>query len=139
MNLQRAPLLLSWLAFQHAADRDSGSAEYNELFWAFQEVDELCRTSPNEAWEFILSAWKADQSKVIAEILSAGPLEDLLAKHGDTVIDRVEVMAKEDSTFAFLLGGVWRNEMTDAVWSRVLAVRDRHGWDGIPPATSDVE
>jgi hypothetical protein len=83
--------------------------------------------------------WKEDQSNVIAENLSAGPLEELLTKHGGTVIDRVEVMAKEDPTFAFLLGGVWRNEIAEAVWSRVLAVRDRHGWDGIPPAASDVE
>jgi hypothetical protein len=63
-------------------------------------------------------------------ILSAGPLEDLLVYHGDTVIDRVEAAAKANPTFAFLLGGVWRNAISQEVWDRICAVRELRGWDG---------
>lgn len=136
MDPSSSLLLSSWLAFQYEARRERGSAKYEELFWAFEAIDDLCHSSPDEAWDFILAAWNADQSPVIAENLSAGPLEDLLVMHGDKVIARVEAKAKEDSTFAFLLGGVWRNEITEAVWSRVLAIRNRHGWDGIPSTAS---
>jgi hypothetical protein len=136
MTSQLSLLVPSWISLQYTKRRDRTSDEYEKLFWAFDEVDDLCTTSPNEAWEFILSVWKEDQSNVIAENLSAGPLEDLLSMHGETVIDRVEDMARKDPSFAFLLGGVWRNKMSEAVWSRVMAIRDRHGWDGIPPASS---
>jgi hypothetical protein len=117
---------------QYAGRHDEHSKEYDDLFWVFGEVAELCTSSPREAWDFIVAVWSADQSPVIAENLSAGPLEDLLAMHGDVVIGWIEARVKEDPAFAFLLGGVWRNEISEAVWSRVLAIRDRRGWDGIP-------
>ncbi|HUV96794.1 MAG TPA: hypothetical protein VMV98_04925, partial [Acidobacteriaceae bacterium] len=58
--------------------------------------------------------------------------EDLLAKHCEIFIDRVEAEARKDPRFAKLLGGVWQNKMSDAVWKRVQAAWDRRGWDGIP-------
>jgi len=39
---------------------------------------------------------------------------------------------RHDPAFASLLGGVWRNAMSEAVGSRVQAVRNRGGWDGEP-------
>ena len=134
MDQEDSSLVSAWLALQHLGRRGKNSAEYHELFWAFHKVWELCDSSPHEAWEFVVAAWRADQSQVIGENLSAGPLEDLLAKHGDKVIDRVEAEAKMDPSFAFLLGGVWRNEMDENIWTRVLAVRERRGWDGISAA-----
>jgi hypothetical protein len=59
-------------------------------------------------------------------------VEALLAKHGDSFIDRIETQARFDSKFAKLLGGVWKNRMSDANWNRLQAVWDRSGWDGIP-------
>jgi hypothetical protein len=133
MNPLHASLVSTWLALQYTGrQQDTRPNDFEALFPAFDEVYELCSTSPDEAWNFILAAWRTDQSSVIAENLSAGPLEDLLAKHGDLVIDRVEAEAKRDPTFAFLLGGVWRNAISEAVWSRVSAIRNRQGWDGIP-------
>jgi hypothetical protein len=56
-------------------------------------------------------------------LLAAGPLEDLLAHHGELWIDRVEAQAQADPKFNYLLGGVWQNQMTEDVWQRVQAVR----------------
>ena len=66
------------------------------------------------------------------EVLAAGPIEDLLAKHGADFIDRVEAEARNDPNFAKVLGGVWKNEMPADVWARLQAVWDRKGWDSVP-------
>ena len=55
-----------------------------------------------------------------------------MAKNGERFINRVEAEARKNPMFAKLLGGVWKNRMTDDIWLRVQAVWDRRGWDGIP-------
>jgi hypothetical protein len=92
--------------------------------------DDLVRRDPDSAWFLILEVLRRDASPQVLEILSAGPLEDLLAKHGPSVIERVESEARANPPLASLLGGVWRNAMTQDVWDRVKAVWDRRGWDG---------
>jgi hypothetical protein len=64
--------------------------------------------------------------------LSAGEIENLLSRNGPEMIQLIEAEARRDPSFAKLLGGVWKNRMTDEVWSRLQAVWDRRGWDGIP-------
>ena len=116
---------------QHAAD---GSVEHEELFPVFDVVYDMVRKRPEEALAFILEVLRNDDSSVVAENLSAGPLEDLLVYHGATLIDRIEQEAKRNQKFAWLLGGVWQNAMPEAVWLRVQKARDRRGWDGNPAA-----
>jgi hypothetical protein len=134
MTVGNATLLGAWLEFQRVR---RGTPEYEALFWAFEEADELCRNDPEGTWDFILAAWKLDQSKAVAQNLSAGLLEDLLARHGEVVIDRVVAEARSNHSFAFLLGGVWKSQMTEAVWSKVQAAWDRRGWDGNPLSPSE--
>jgi hypothetical protein len=92
---------------------------------------DLCQDEPERAFRFILEVLRHNQSDKILGALSAGPLEDILAKHGERMIERVEAEAKSNPLFARLLGGVWQNEMPDNIWQRVQAVWDRRGWDGI--------
>jgi len=124
-------LIAGWLAMQRAA---SGSREYEDAFWAFEELDELCRSSPEDAWEVILGVLARAPSDRALGNLAAGPLEDLLARHGPSIIERVEREARRSPAFANLLGGVWQNTMPDDIWARVRAVWDRRGWDDIPQA-----
>jgi hypothetical protein len=124
-----AQLADAWLAYWHAPEK---TPTRSALFWATDYERELCRSQPEELWRLILLLHQRDQSVAIMQVLSAGPLEDLLAKHGDTFIDRVEDQAARDPAFACLLGGVWNNAMSDSVWKRLQVVRDRRGWDGSP-------
>jgi hypothetical protein len=55
--------------------------------------------------------------------LAAGPLEDLLSRHGAAIIDTVELEARQRKKFRELLSGVWRNVIADEVWDRVLRLR----------------
>jgi len=124
-------LIAGWLAMQHASP---GGREYEDAFWAHEDLDELCSTSPDDAWEVILGVLARTPSDRALGNLAAGPLEDLLARHGPSIIERVEREARRNPAFANLLGGVWQNTMADDIWARVTAVWDRRGWDGIPQA-----
>jgi hypothetical protein len=93
------------------------------------EVFDLSFDDPETLWRFILASHRRNQSTKIEEALSAGPLEELLAHYGEQFIDRIEKEARDSASFASLLGGVWQNSVSDAVWGRVQSVWDRSGWD----------
>jgi len=120
-------LAVEWIAFWKSPE---GSNERDLLSWTVDKEWELIRESPTDGWKLILSILNLDNSNEILEVLSAGPLEDLLSYHGDAMIDVVESEARSNPRFAGLLGGVWRNSMSEVVWSRVQAVWNRNGWDG---------
>lgn len=121
-------LMDCWLASQ-----SDDPVEKEENSWAFMEPADEARSNPEKAWQYILFA--AVDPRCLPKHLgamAAGALEDLLSYHGDAFIDRVEEREKSDPRFAFMLGGVWRFEMTEDIWARVQAVWDQRGWDGIP-------
>jgi hypothetical protein len=118
----------AWINYWHAP-KGSPGREINA--WAADLYD-LEHNEPEMLWLLILEIHRRDQSAAIQEVLSAGPIEDLLTKHGENFIDRVQAEARKDPLFAKVLGGVWQNRMSDAVWKRLQSVWDRRGWDGIP-------
>ena len=119
-------LISTWLRYQHRNDPPDDDPD----FWSFEKLDDLIWKEPEEAWLVILEILRRDTSTPIMEILSAGPLEDLLVRHGDDFIERVEAEALSNKDFASLLGGVWQNAMSDELYVRVKRVWDRTGWDG---------
>ena len=120
-----------WIAFWSAKD---GSPEREALYWVSDKEYDLLQSEPEQIWRLILEVLRLNNSNNIQEVLSAGPLEDLLAKYGESFIGRVESEAKSNPLFAQLLGGVWKNSMSNDIWLRVQAAQDRRGWDGIPKA-----
>src|SRR5262249_29793809 len=119
----------AWIRLMKA---DEGSSEEAANDWAFSLVHDMIDDDPQQGSSMILEILRRDDSVAIMEVLSAGPLEDLLVEHGAAFIDRVETEARLNPVFARLLGGVWKRQMTDEIWARVQAVWDRRGWDGIP-------
>ena len=118
----------AWISYWEAP---KGSPIRDQLSGA-TDLYELEYHNPEDLWKLILLIHERDQSSNIQEVLSAGPIENLLVKHGDSFIDRIETQARSDPKFAKLLGGVWKSRMSDANWSRLQSVWDRRGWDGIP-------
>ena len=116
-------LVDAWIAWW-VVDKDSPVREANQ--WAVDEVDEWVygMSMPERLWEFVRAASEHDMPQRVIAVLAAGPLEDLLANHGPDYMDRVETLARQNPRFNRLLGGVWRNAMTDDVWQRVQAVRN---------------
>ena len=113
----------AWIAGQDAED---GTPADEANWWAFSQVmDWVLKGEADLLWQFILTTYKRDLSDRVIAALAAGPLEDLLAKHGQNYIDQVEQLAGRDERFNRLLGGVWRNSMTDAIWDRVQSARQQ--------------
>ena len=90
---------------------------------------DLLEDAPEKLWLLMLTVHSKDQSPRLQALLSAGPLEDLLGRHGVHFIDRVEEEARKDPSFAKLLGGVWQSTMSEDIWTRVQAICNRRGWD----------
>lgn len=117
---------------QHVWDKDLvlTKRDTSATEWASDKMIDLALENPEELWDIILEILKRDPPTEVIEVLAAGPLEDYIAKLGEKVIDRVEAQSAADPKFKNLLGGVWRNSMSDDVWRRVQACSDRSGWDG---------
>jgi hypothetical protein len=123
-----AELADAWIRYWQAPEDSAERGDF-DLAMKFHAIE---YHQPEILWTMILATHSRDQSIRPKQVLSAGPLENLLALHGEEFIDRVESEAHRDPSFARLLGGVWKNRMSDEVWRRVQAVWDRRGWDGIP-------
>lgn len=82
------------------------------VYWRLTKLPE---GDGDRLWQFIREVYKRELSDEVIAVLAAGPLEDLLAKRGVDFIDRIEELARKDPKFNYLLGGVWRNTMTDEV------------------------
>ena len=118
-------IVTAWIA---AEQSKSGSPEHERNWWAVSAViDWALEGDGDRLWQFVLNAYKRDLPDQVIGALAAGPLEDLLAKRGVDFIDRIEELARKDPKFNHLLGGVWRNSMTDEVWQRVQLIRN-HVW-----------
>jgi len=130
-NEELARLANGWVAYRHDPKNEATWSEWSR---SDQHLSELIEDWPLAAWRLILAILDLDQSMAVMQTLSAGPLEDLLWKHGPLMIEAIETQARTDPSFARLLGGVWQNNMTEEIWARVQAVWDRRGWDGIPEA-----
>lgn len=116
-------IIINYIKFIYANEK----AE-DEYFWAWENIIDLISDEPETAWIIIKKILKTDSSPKVISRLSAGPLEDLLVDHGEKFIDRVEEEAKMNPDFAKLLGGVWKNAMSDEIWERIQKVCDR-SWD----------
>lgn len=78
---------------------------------------------PELAWQAILEILKRELTDEQRELLAAGPMEDLLVRHGAAFIGRVEAEANVNSRLNHLFGGVWRREMPIEVWERIEKTR----------------
>jgi len=109
----------TWIKLHHLPE---DSPEREEHFWAYIKLSELCDSEPEICWHVINKIRQLDGSEAILSNLAAGPLEDLLAKHGASFIARIEILAEEDLQFKKLLGAVWQRDMPESIWSRIKAV-----------------
>ena len=111
---------------------NSSGPERDEFQWAADKEFEAIFSDPELVWRLVEEISSRKLSDRLISVFAAGPLEDLLAQHGALMIERVEIKAKKEQSFASMLGGVWQNDMSGEIWQRVQAAWDRRGWDGIP-------
>ncbi len=81
------------------------------LWWAVRGFMDLIlergETEPDDCWRAILRVLELEPPDKVISILAAGPLEDLIGRHGPQFIDRIETESRRNPKFRHLLGGVW--------------------------------
>lgn len=117
MPSELADLADAWIALQKAP-----KPERDALFWAFERLDALIDRDPETAWQVIDLIWRREQDDRILADLAAGPVEDLLVRHGPAFIERICLTARREPVFRKMLGGVWRNAMAEPVWLRLKQI-----------------
>jgi hypothetical protein len=93
--------------------------EYAQNFWAYDELDKLCRKDPASAISIISYITNNTDDDSILSHLSSGPVESMLAKNGTVIIDRVEELCSLNPNFKKCVKNVWRNTITQDVWDRI--------------------
>jgi hypothetical protein len=91
--------------------------------WAYRELNTLCAADPDAGLTVVWQICRKNSSDPILEVLAAGPLENLLARHGKALISRIVDLASQDNGFRRLLGGVWSGGIDRTVWAQIRAVR----------------
>jgi hypothetical protein len=95
-------LVADWIRY-HAEKRMPS----DPLFAAWEQVDDLIRSDPEQGWSLVLELIEAAPDDRVLANVAAGPLEDLLSRSLDQFIDRVELQARRDPAFRRCLTGVW--------------------------------
>ncbi|MET0183597.1 MAG: DUF6869 domain-containing protein [Caulobacterales bacterium] len=93
-----------------------------------ESLDTLAGANPRAMLAAIVALLDEQLEQDVIAPLAAGPLEDLLGAHGDALIEEVEKLSKEHPPFRHALGGLWQNNMSDAVWERVLSAGPDQRW-----------
>jgi hypothetical protein len=119
---ERSQLIAAYMAYAQAPRH---SAQQNMLSWAWERFDDLARSYPLVCLQLCEEMLEYMPDDKVMALLAAGPLEDVLARHGPAVIEEVETRARRLPRFRHLLGGVWKNAMTDEVWDRVCKARGK--------------
>jgi len=59
----------------------------------------------------------------VLESLGAGPLEDLLNHHGESVIKKVIEYSKENDSFKSVISYVWKNKINNNIWESLSSLK----------------
>jgi hypothetical protein len=100
-------------------------AKHEEDRWARDEVDTLVDSDPGTAWD-VTCALLSKASSALAYI-AAGPLENLLKRHGPAVIDRIEDESRRNGRVRLALSGAWIRP-ADAVFERWYSLMTKYGF-----------
>jgi hypothetical protein len=84
-----------------------------------EKLTRLIRTTPETAWDIVITLIDRASSREALSFLAASPLEDLLSAHGSGLIDRVERRANDNAKFREALQALRQLRMSDEVWARV--------------------
>lgn len=115
-NMLDNEIAINWLRYYRdvsAFGRDSPNAE--KSFVGYEAFDDLCWKEPIRALKIVRDIFEMHPGEKILFDLAAGPLEDLLVRHGNEVIPHLKQHIQENPEMLTLLEGIWIDRMTQHV------------------------
>jgi hypothetical protein len=100
-------------ALGHRASRDERIASLTGPPNASDRLDDLIFDNPGEAWQFILALVERAPDEEALSGVAAGPIEDLISRHGGSFCDRIIDEARANARFK-------------------TALNYTSGWDSLP-------
>lgn len=78
-------------------------ADADEWFWAWEEVDEAALDAAPGIVELLVALAKAAPNDEALAYLGAGPLQDLIRRHGAEFVDAIDQAAQTSQSFQVAL------------------------------------
>lgn len=91
------------------------SAIAEQTFWAYEALNGLCRSDPEQALVIICMILEMNPDERVLSNLAAGPLEDILVRHGIDVIKKIKEIIPVNKKFTELLRQVWTGRMASSI------------------------
>lgn len=98
-----------------------------EDWWAWNDVDDLVRRDAERGWEVTRVLVNKSSSDEALAYVAAGPLEDLLKRHGLAVIDRIDNESEINDRLRVALSGVYLDP-SYLVFDRWYALMCKYGF-----------
>jgi len=76
-------------------------------------------------WKFIMRAFTLAYDANHLSAMAAGPVEHLLAFHGERWIEKIEKESLANDNFAWMMTSVWQHKMSDEIWERVQTIQKK--------------
>ena len=107
-----------WFAYWKLSRRERNK-DFDTYVESWQ-LDQMVDNDPVTAWDLIQKLVEKAPTDSLLALIAAGPLENLLWKHGPEFIDDVEITARQNPKFRKCLRAVWgANSMKPEIWKRV--------------------
>jgi hypothetical protein len=74
-------------------------------------------------WKFIMRTFTLAYDANHLSAMAAGPVEHLLAFHGEKWIEKIEKESLANDNFAWMMTSVWQHKMSDEIWNRVQIIQ----------------
>jgi len=98
--------------------------KYQETSWAWEKINQIIRDEFIEyAFNVVKLLYEKSSSDVHLSSIGTGPLESLLIKNGEFIMDRIEELASTDKRFRICLSYVWPTNIAVDLWKRILKAR----------------
>jgi hypothetical protein len=90
-------------------------------------VSELVSRDADDGWRITCILVNSAPSDEALAYVAAGPLKDLLKKHGSAVIDWIEEESRLNDRLRLALSGVWLQQ-DDPIWQRWYELMWKYGF-----------
>lgn len=97
-----------WEHYDAARSANRGKRlEADRTFWAWEAVDHEVSVPSERIFELLLALARAAKDDEALAYLGAGPIEDLITRHGSQLLDGIDQWARRDPAFRKALSDVW--------------------------------